>query len=119
MISKLIIKTDPKIKEIFDQYPDFVKDKMQFLRELVIETVEETENVSTLEETLKWGKPSFITKYENTIRMDWKPKMPNQYALYFQYTSRLVETFKMVFDDIFQYEGKRAIIFRLNEKIQV
>jgi hypothetical protein len=119
MMTKLVIKTDPEVKEVFARYPDFVKDKMQFLRELVIETAEETEGVSALEETLKWGEPGFVTKHGSTIRMDWKPKTPDQYALYFQCTSRLVDTFRMVFDDIFQYEGKRAIVFRLNEKIPV
>jgi len=70
-----------------------------------------------LEETLKWGEPSFVTKNGSTLRMDWKEKMPNQYAMYFQCTSRLVDTFRLVFDDKFQFEGKRAIVFQLNRKI--
>jgi hypothetical protein len=118
-MSKLEIKTNPKVREVFANYPDFVRDKMQHLRQLVIETAEETEGVSTLEETLKWGEPSFVTKIGSTLRMDWKPKMPNQYALYFQCTSRLVDTFRFVYDDKFQYEGKRAIIFQLNQKIPI
>ena len=51
--------------------------------------------------------------------MDWKPKKPDQYALYFQCTSRLVDTFRMVFDHKFQYEGKRAIVFKLSQEIPV
>ena len=90
---------------------------MQFLRELVIETAEETEGVTKLEETLKWGEPSFVTKKGSTLRMDWKEKSPDQYAMYFQCTSRLVDTFRLVFDHKFQYEGKRAIVFQLNQKI--
>jgi len=31
----------------------------------------------------------------------------------------LVNTFKMVFDKTFQYEGNRAIVFQLNQKIPV
>ncbi len=49
--------------------------------------------------------------------MDWKPRAPGEYALYFQCTTRLVETFKMVFGNLFQYEGNRAIIFQLDQKI--
>lgn len=119
MMSKLEIKTNPKIEEVFANYPDFVLDKMQYLRQLVIETAEETEGVSTLEETLKWGEPSFVTKNGSTLRMDWKPKMPDQYAMYFQCTSRLVETFRMAYDDKFKYEGNRAIVFSINQKIPV
>jgi Domain of unknown function (DU1801) len=118
-MSKLIIKTNPKAEEVFANYPEFVQDKMQYLRELVIETAKETESVSTLEETLKWGEPSFVTKNGSTLRMDWKPKVPNQYAIYFQCTSRLEDTFRMVYGDKFQFEGKRAIIFQLNQKIPI
>ena len=118
-MSKLIIKTNPEVEAVFRDYPDFVRDKMQRLRELVVETAEETAGISNLEETLKWGEPSFVTKIGSTLRMDWKPKTPNQYALYFQCTSRLVDTFRMVFDHKFQYEGKRAIVFQLNQEIPV
>jgi hypothetical protein len=52
---KFILKTDPRVEQVFANYPNTVRDKMQFLRKLVIETAEETEGIQTLEETLKWG----------------------------------------------------------------
>ncbi|MEN7550032.1 DUF1801 domain-containing protein [Rapidithrix thailandica] len=116
-MGKLKLKTDPTVEAVFANYPDFVRDKMQRLRELVIETAEETEGVTALEETLKWGEPSFVTKNGSTLRMDWKEKTPGQYAMYFQCTSRLVDTFRWVFDRKFQFEGKRAIVFQLNQEI--
>jgi len=116
-MGKLTLKTDPRVNDVFANYPDFVRDKLRHLRELVIETAEETEGVAVLEETLKWGEPSFVTKNGSTLRMDWKEKTPDQYAMYFQCTSRLVDTFRLVFDHKFQYEGKRAIVFQLNQKI--
>ncbi len=118
-MGKLKLNSNPRIAEIFANYPDSVRDKMHYLRGLVIETAEETESVSKLEETLKWGEPSFITNNGSTLRMDWKEKSPHQYAMYFQCTSRLVDTFKAVFDNTFQYEGNRAIVFRINQKIPV
>ncbi len=118
-MGKLVLKSNPEVDDKFSKYPDFVRGKMQFLRELVIETAEETEVIDELEETLKWGEPSFVTKNGSTLRMDWKEKAPNQYAMYFQCTSRLVDTFRMVFDHTFQYEGNRAIVFQLNQKIPV
>lgn len=111
------VKTDPEVEVVFGNYPDVVRDRMQHLRKLVIETAKETEGVTKFEETLKWGKPSFVTTNGSTVRMDWKEKTPDQYAMYFNCTSRLVDTFRLVFDNKFQYEGKRAIIFRLNQKI--
>lgn len=113
------LKTNPIVTEKFDNYPDFVRGKMQFLRELIIETAQETEGVNILEETLKWGEPSFLTKNGSTLRMDWKKKTPNQYQMYFKCTSSLVETFKLVFGDFFEYEKNRAIIFQINQEIPV
>lgn len=116
-MGKLDLKTDPRVEVIFANYPDFVRGKLQFLRALVIETAKETEGVDMLEETLKWGEPSFVTKRGSTLRMDWKEKSPDQFAMYFQCTSRLVDTFRLVFGTKFQYEGNRAIIFDLNQRI--
>ena len=113
----LKINTNPAAKSVLDNYPDPVRDKMLALRDLIIETAKETDGINHLEETLKWGEPSYLTKHGSTIRMDWKPKKSEQYALYFQCTSRLVPTFKMVFNDTFEYEGTRAIIFQLDQKI--
>ena len=116
-MSRLTIKTDPEVETVFTNYPDFVRDKMQYMRTLVRETAEETEGLSILHETLKWGEPSFVTKHGSTLRMDWKAKTPDQYGMYFQCTSRLVDTFRLVFEQQFQFEGKRAIIFHINQKI--
>jgi len=116
-MSKLKISTEPKVEVVFKNYPKNVRKKMLFLRELVFETAKETEEIDTIEETLKWGEPSYITKKGSTLRMDWKEKKPEQYAMYFKCTSRLVETFKSVFGSTFNYEGKRAIVFQLDDKI--
>ena len=113
-----MIKTDAKVEAVFENYPDFVRGKMQFLRELVHESAQEVQ-LKSLTETLKWGEPSFVNKKGSTLRMDWKEKKPDQYAMYFQCTSRLVETFKLVFGNQFSYEGKRAIVFRIDEDIPI
>lgn len=118
-MEKLELKINPKVREIFENYPVSVRDKMQFLKDLVIETAEETEGIDEMEITLKWGEPSFLTKNGSTLRMDWKEKAPDQYAMYFKCTSRLVDTFRLVYDHKFHYEGNRAIVFQLNQKIPV
>lgn len=113
-----MITTEPKVEAVFQNYPEFVRDKMQFLRELVLETAKEI-GLKSLTETLKWGEPSFVNKKGSTLRMDWKQKNPEQYAMYFQCTSRLVETFQLVYGNQFTYEGKRAIVFKLGEEIPI
>ena len=111
------LKIDPKVTEVFDNYPKDIRPKLESLRELILKTAEETEGVEALEETLKWGEPSYLTKNGSTIRMDWKAKNPDQYAMYFKCTSKLVPTFKLLFENKFNFEGNRAIVFELNEPV--
>ncbi len=118
-MSKLKITTNPEFETKLESYPDFVRDKLKYLRELIIETAEETPEITELEETLKWSEPSFLTKIGSTLRMDWKKKTPNQYQMYFKCTSKLVETFKLVFGNLFEYENNRAIIFQLDQEIPI
>ena len=117
MENKLEITASSEFEEVFKNYPDNVRNEMKYLRKLIEETAKKTEGITKLEETLKWGEPAFLAKHGSTFRIDWKSKTPDQYAIYFQCSSRLVETFKTVFGNIFTYEGKRAIIFKLNESI--
>lgn len=116
-VFKMEFKSDLKVKEVFDQYPDSVKTQLLQLRELVLNTASEIEGLEKLEETLKWGEPSFLTKYGSTLRMDWKKKKPEQFALYFKCTSKLVETFKILYNNKLKFEGTRAIVFNLDERI--
>lgn len=108
---------NPQVKDVFDLYPEFVKEQMLYLRRLVLLVAEETKEVEEIEETLKWGEPSYLTKYGSTLRMDWKSKTPNQFAMYFKCTSQLVPTFKIVFKDLFNFEKNRAILFELDQEI--
>ncbi len=116
-MKSLKITTDPRVEAKFNSYPKHIQTKMNILRQLVLQTAKEIESIKALEETLKWGEPSFITNQGSTLRMDWKTKNANQYAMYFKCTSKLVPTFKEIFADTFQYEKNRAILFELDSKI--
>ena len=115
----MTLTSDPRVQEKLTTYPASIQPKLAYLRQLILETAEELADVQKLEETLKWGEPSFLTKKGSTIRMDWKKKKPNQYAIYFKCTSKLVVTFKEIYGDTFNYENHRAILFGLEEDIPV
>ncbi len=116
-MDNLQINTNPKVDLVFNSYPDNVRNKLLHLRHLIIETASQIKEITSLEETLKWGEPSFLTKHGSTIRMNKKQNNPNQYALYFQCTSRLIPTFKMMYKNMFTFEGSRAIVFNINDNI--
>lgn len=116
-MKNITIITNPAVKEKFDAYPKEVLPKLVQLRELIIETAAEEGSIHELEETLKWGEPSYLVKKGSTIRIDWKAKAPHQYAMYFKCTSKLVPTFIELFGDSFNYEKTRAIVFNLDQEI--
>lgn len=116
-MSKLRVLKDPSVDAVFKRYPGIPRKKLKALRQIIIEAAQESEDINQLEETLKWGEPSYLTKHGSTIRIDWKEKLPEQYALYFKCTSKLVPTFKKVFGDSFTFESNRAIVFQMNEKV--
>ena len=110
---------NPNLAQVFDSYPEPMRKKMLRLRQIVFEAAAETEGVAAVEETLKWGEPSYLTKGGSTIRMDWKQKSPHQYALYFNCNTSLVETFKALYRGFFTFERKRAIVFCESDELPV
>ena len=112
---------DLEVKRVFNSYPSHIREKLHEIRELIFETARETKGVGEIEETLKWGEPSYLTpqtKSGSTIRINWKEKLGDKYAIYFKCTSLLVPTFKRLYPDL-TYEKDRAILLDLNGDIPV
>jgi len=107
---------DLSVKQKFEAYPENISILLRHVRDLII-TVAEQDGVSDLTETLKWGEPSYVSKVGSTIRFDWKDKYPDQYCIYFNCKTSLIETFKEVYGDTFTYEGNRAIVFQIDQSI--
>lgn len=109
-----------EVAQAFAIYPPSVKRRLLALRELIFETAATTNGVGKLEETLKWGEPAYVTsvsKSGSTIRIAWKQKTPSQYAVYFNCQTTLIETFKTLFPGEFRFEGNRAIVFDVADKV--
>ena len=109
----------PQVQKKFQSYPNHIRKKLLFLRRLIIETASKIEGIGKLEETLKWGEPSYLSKTGSTIRIDWKQRFPNQYAMYFNCNTKLVDTFKELYPNEFDFKGNRAIVFHEDDAIAV
>lgn len=105
------------VATVFENYPAEINQQMMTLRQLIIDTASEAESVPALEETLKWGEPSYLTKGGSTIRIDWKPSSPDQYAMYFNCKSKLVDTFKELYTEALTFDGNRAIVLKAGAAI--
>ena len=115
--SLLEISTISQVETLIQSYPAIPRKKLLKLRQLIFETAASIDGLQHLEETLKWGEPSYITKKGSTLRIDWKAKKPDQYAMYFSCSTKLVSTFKEVFESKLNYEGNRAVVFNLKDEI--
>ena len=61
-----------EVKDIYRAYPAKLREKLMRLRQLIFETAAQLQDVGPLEETLKWGQPSYLTKQSKsgtTIRV--------------------------------------------------
>jgi len=106
---------DPSVEAKFAAYPREARKRLLELRELVFAVAERVAGVGQLEEALKWGEPAYLTKSGSgsTIRMDWKDKHPDHYALYFNCQTSLVESFRTMFPNDFVFEGNRALVLHV------
>ena len=112
----------PEVAAVFETYPKEVKTKLLFLRQLIFDVASDTDGVGELEETLKWGQPSYLTtesKSGSLIRIDQIKSQEGRYAMYFHCQTTLVDTFKEIFRDDFEFEGNRAIVFEKTDQVPV
>src|ERR1700710_681191 len=111
---------DPGVDAVFRAYPKPLKAKLLALRRLILDTAAATKGVGELQETLKWGQPSYLTantKSGSTIRIDRVKGSVNQYAVYFHCQTDLVATFRELYPKQLTTAGNRAIIFNANDVI--
>jgi hypothetical protein len=102
---------DPAVAAAFRRYPAKLRARLLALRRLVLETAAATEGVGPLEETLKWGQPSYLTSQTgsgSTIRLD-RAKSADEIALYFHCQTDLVAIFRELYPDQLAFGGNRSI----------
>ena len=113
---------NPEVAAVFGTYPEKIKPKLMFLRQLIFDVASRTDGVGELEETLKWGQPSYITtktKSGSLVRIDQIKSQEGKYAMYFHCQTTLVDTFKEVYRGQFEFGGNRCIIFSEKDKVPV
>ncbi len=113
-------KPAPEAAATYASYPAALRKRVLALRELILDVAATTPGVGTLEESLKWGEPAFVTaksKSGSTVRIAWKKSRPTQYAMYFSCQTTLVDSFKTIFPTAFKFEGNRALVFEAHDEV--
>jgi hypothetical protein len=97
-----------------------MRPKLLYLRQLILDTAASIADIEEIEETLKWGEPSYLTakpKIGSTVRIAWKEAKPDQYSMFFKCTANLVPAFRERFPSTFSYSGDRSIDFHLDDDV--
>ncbi|NNF64007.1 MAG: DUF1801 domain-containing protein [Acidimicrobiia bacterium] len=109
------------VASAYKSYSDAERTSLLALRELIFAAAESIDGVGPLEETLKWGQPSYLTSETgsgSTIRVaPIRNSTTYDYGMFFICSTNLVESFKALFGDTFAYEGNRALVFANGEAI--
>lgn len=107
---------DEVVKNRFEEYPEKVRLQLEELRTLILKLASDLE-LGEVEESLKWGEHSYSVKTGSPIRTDWKLKSPNQYYLFFNCQTKLIDTFRELHNDTLEFQGNRAIVLSLSSSL--
>ncbi|GAB1255615.1 DUF1801 domain-containing protein [Aurantivibrio plasticivorans] len=105
-----------EVEEKFKDYPASIRKKLETIRDLILAAAKES-GLGEVEESLRWGEPSYLVKGGSAVRYDWKKNFPDQYAIYFNCNTKLVDTFKELYGNKFRFEGNRAIVFGVKDSL--
>lgn len=111
---------DANIAAIFDHYPEQFREPLLMLRGLIFNTAAELPTVGIVEESLKWNQPSYATKGSKSgspIRIDRFGD--EKIAIFFHCQTTLVEEFRALFSDVFEFSKNRAIILDPKKELPV
>lgn len=112
--------SDAAVAEVFATYPPVVKKRLSDLRDIIYQAAAQTPGVGAIDEALRWQQPSYLTLESgsgSTIRIDAVKGQPEKYAMYFHCQTGLVDHFRQLYPRQFKFEGNRALIFNVADKL--
>ena len=109
--------TNTDVKNTLELYPDNIQKKLMIIREMIFNLAAQNPDIGVIEETLKWGEPSYIAKHGSTIRLAWRKSSPDHYGIFFNCKSKLLETFREIYPTSFNYSDNRSLLFSSDQKI--
>ncbi len=110
------MKTNADVLNTLKNYPEPAKTVLLNIRNW-IDDIAQQDKLSEVEETFKWGEPAYLVKQGSTIRMDYNRKYEGKVALYFNCKTQLINTFKEVYSNEFEYQGNRLMLIDLNKPL--
>ena len=102
-----------EVDAVLHTYPTKARTRLKQVRRLIYQVARETPEVGTLTETTKWSEPAYLTEQTKagvTLRMAWKAKRPDEYALFVNCQSDVLDTLRTINPELV-CEGNRPLGF--------
>lgn len=108
-----------RVEALFASYPTEIRDRLLSIRSLIFSVGKKLDGPQSVEETLKWGEPSYATITGSAVRLAWKKSDADNYRVCFHCGTSLIETFRKLYAATLRFEGNRAIAFHKDDPIPV
>lgn len=108
------------VESVFNSYPLAYRTPLLELRGLIYAVAGQLPQVGALEESLKWGQPTYTTiktKAGSPIRLDRFGE--DKIALFFHCQTSLVESFKTLFHGTLAFSKNRAIVIDPHKELPI
>ena len=113
---------DEAVAAVFAALAPAARAQLLRLRALIFATAAATPGVGWLDETLKWGQPSYLTNVSGsgtTIRIAPAKGEPGRVALYVHCQTHLIERLRELYGEALAFEGNRAILLDIDAPLPV
>ncbi|MBP1040693.1 DUF1801 domain-containing protein [Vagococcus sp. BWB3-3] len=111
--------TDPQVQATFNQYPAHCQHSLLAIRELIFSIAKEQPSIGGLNESLKWGQPSYATSKKAGSPFRLGLTDTQDIAIFFHCQTTLVETFRGLFSDRLTFTGNRGIILAPKDPLPI
>lgn len=107
------------VQNMFKSYPVEYREPLLKIRKLIYSVASKNPEVGELEESLKWGQPTYSTvktKSGSPIRLDRFEE--DKIAIFLHCQTSLVESFRTLLHDKLKFSKNRAIVIDPKKEIQ-
>lgn len=120
-MKNMVIKIPKPVDKVFSGYPKEAKKCLLTLRCLIYEVANE-EGVKELEESLKWGEPSYRPvkpRIGTSVRIAWKNEAPENIYLLVNCKTSLVDKYRALFSEALSFSDNRAVVIPINKTLPI
>ena len=111
---------EDSVYDVFNNYPTEYRDTLFIIRKLIYDIARNIPEVGAIEESLKWGQPTYSTietKTGTPIRLDRFGA--DKIAIFFHCQTTLISDFRTLFSSKLEFSKNRAIVLDFNKELPI